>query len=166
MFYSWRKDSVHSLKHIPGFMKRVKDGGRRFERNEDWLNPPFQPSQPPDEEVILTLCWCLSLLSEQNHLQQIASWSVSRNTSLLHTTTVTGWYTYGKALSHIFSLLYPNSRIWETKISLNTVTEESKNQLLKVYFYFFFTLQIKKPLVQKKSFCGASKSLTLMFLHP
>lgn len=37
MFYSWRKDSVHSLKHIPGFMKRVKDGGRRFERNEDWL---------------------------------------------------------------------------------------------------------------------------------
>lgn len=47
---------MHSLKHIPGFMKRAKDGGRKFERNEDGLNPPFQPFQPSDEEVILMLC--------------------------------------------------------------------------------------------------------------
>lgn len=40
MFYSWRTDSVHSLKHIPGFMKTAKDGGRRFERKADWLNSP------------------------------------------------------------------------------------------------------------------------------
>lgn len=41
MFYSWRRDSVHSLKHIPGFMKTAKDGGRRFERKADWLNSPI-----------------------------------------------------------------------------------------------------------------------------
>lgn len=104
MFYSWRKDSVHSLKHIPGFMKRVKDGGRRSERNEDWLNPPFQPFLPSDEEVILTLCWCLSLLSKQTHPQQITSWSASRNTSptvhALHTGTITSRHSHGESFNY------------------------------------------------------------------
>lgn len=39
---------------------------------------PFQPFLPWDEEVFLTLCWCLSLLSKQTHPQQITFWSVSR----------------------------------------------------------------------------------------
>jgi len=34
-------DSVHSSKHIPGFMKKVQDGSWKFEKNEDWLKPQF-----------------------------------------------------------------------------------------------------------------------------
>lgn len=35
MLYSQRKESVHSLKHIPGLMKKVDDGHRRYQRNQD-----------------------------------------------------------------------------------------------------------------------------------
>lgn len=92
MFYSWRKDSVHSLKHIPGFMKRVKDGGRRFERNEDWLNPPFQPFLPSDEEGILTLFMfeppIYVNLSPTNYLLICVKKYKS------HSTPFTYWYNY------------------------------------------------------------------------
>lgn len=56
---------------------RGQGGGRRFERNEDWLNPTFQPFLPSDGEAILTLCWRSSLVSKQTHTQQITSWPVS-----------------------------------------------------------------------------------------
>lgn len=125
----------------------------------------FQPFLPSDEEVILTLCWCLSLLSKQTHPQQITSRSVSRNTSLtvhpLHTGVITSWYSYGESFSYktnkFLSVEFNGQRNNALTVALPAT------QWGRVVSFSFTLVHIFRELNtthKEKAFCASSKSLT------